>query len=157
MTLIFTFLLILLCNNIWRSERSHSQVIKIEICDIYMYSTYVRIYPPGGSHRQLAAEWKVAGSSPAVELWGFFLSLLFFPLSFSPFPLFLPSLRFISPPSFFPFMLAPPLQCSSIFLVIVHCQLAVVASSACKKSRKRPGDEATSCGCCITAQIWPAG
>ena len=58
-----------------------------------MYSTYVRIYPPGGSHRRLAAEWKVAGSSPAVELCCcFFLSLSFFspllfPLSsFSPLP-----------------------------------------------------------------------
>ena len=108
--------------NSWRSERSecsHSQVIKIEICDIYMYSTYVRIYTPGGSHRRLAAEWKVAGSSPAVELCFFSLSLFFILLSFFPFPLFLSSLPFISPPSFFPFMLAPPLQCSSIFLVIV--------------------------------------
>ena len=52
----------------WRSERSHSQVIKIEIC---------AILPPGGSHKQLAVEWKVAGSSPAVELC-FFVSLLFF-------------------------------------------------------------------------------
>ena len=46
-----------------------------------------------------------------------FFSLLFPPLSFSPFHLFPPSLPFISPPSFFPFMPAPPLQCSSIFLV----------------------------------------
>ena len=76
----------------WRSERSHSQVIRIEICDIYMYSTYVRIYPPGGSHRRLvAAEWKVAGSSPAVELcffslFPFFPPLLFSLFSFSPLP-----------------------------------------------------------------------
>ena len=67
---------------------------------------------------------EVAGSSPAVELF----SPLFSPLSFSPFPLFLPSLPFISPPSFFPFMLAPPLQCSSIFLVIAS---SVSHSSSC--------------------------
>ena len=86
----------------WRGERSHSQVIKIEICDIYMYSTYVRIYPPGGRHRRLAAEWKIAGSSPAVELCFFFsLSLLFFFFP-SPFPPFL----FFSPP--FPLSLPLP-------------------------------------------------
>ena len=116
---------------IWRSERSHSHFIKIEICDIYMYSTYVQIYPPGGSHRQLAAEWKVAGLSPAVELRFLFfsLSLSFFPLSFSPFPLFLPSLPFISPPSFFPFMLAPP--CTSMLKhfssVLTHRKSHLVA------------------------------
>ena len=97
-----------------------SQVIKIEICDIYMYSTYVRIYPPGVV---AIGGWLQSGRSRVRSLlWnsgGFFLSpFLYFSLSFSPFPLFLPSLPFISPPSFFPFMLAPPLQCSSIFLVI---------------------------------------
>ena len=65
----------------WWSKRSHSQVIKIEICDIhvYMYST-------------CGTEWKVTGSSPAVELRVFFLFLLFFSffLSFSPFPFFSP-------------------------------------------------------------------
>ena len=65
----------------------------------------------GDSCRQLAVEWKVAGSSPTVEFF-FPLLFFFFPLSFSPF------LFFFLPP-FFPFTLAPPLQCSSIFLVIM--------------------------------------
>ena len=77
-----------------RSERSHSQVIKIEICDIYKYSTYVRIYPPGVV---AIGGWLQSGRSQVRSLlWNsvFFLSLsfsFFFPLlfplsSFSPLP-----------------------------------------------------------------------
>ena len=84
-----------------------------------MYSTYESTLQAVG-----IGGWLQSGRSRVrALLWNsvfFFLSLspfLFFSLSFSPFPLFLPSLPFISPPSFFPFMLAPPLQCSSIFLV----------------------------------------
>ena len=82
----------------WRSERSHSQVIKIEICDIYLCANL----PSRCSHRRLAAGWKVAGSSPAVELFFFSLSpFLFFSLSFSSFPLFPPPFP-LSPPFLFP-------------------------------------------------------
>ena len=70
---------------IWRSERgerSHSRVIKIKICDIYMYSMYVRIYPPGG--------WLQSERSRVrTLLWNFFFLSLSLSLSLSPF--FLPS------------------------------------------------------------------
>ena len=102
------------------SAATCSQVIKIENCDntciVHTCESTLQAVAIGG--------WLQSGRSRVrALLWNSFfspppaLSLLFFPLSFPPFPLFLPSLPFISPPSFFSFMLAPPLQCSSIFLV----------------------------------------
>ena len=86
-------------------KRSHNQVIKIEICDIYLYRKYVRAIIPLGGVGNLAG-CRVAGSSPAV---GF----IFFS-SLSP-----PSFHYISLLFPFPFMLVSPLQCSSIFLVSI--------------------------------------
>ena len=73
----------------------------------------------------MLVEFKVVGSNPGVV--HFFFSFLIF---FSPFLFSLPF--FFSPGFFFslllstiPFKLAPPLQCSSIFLV-VHTHASVV-------------------------------
>ena len=55
------------------------------------------------------ADKEVAGSIPALEL---FFSLLFFLSHFYPFS--------------FPFMLAPPFQCSSIFLAIIITSILTI-------------------------------
>ena len=68
---------------------------------------------PGGGTRQLPAEWKVVGSNPAVD---FFFPPHLFLLSFFSFSPFFPLLSFYLSSSFCSFMLAPPLQCSSIFI-----------------------------------------
>ena len=69
----------------------------------------------GSSCRRLAVEWKVAGSSPAMEL--FFLSpFLFFPLFFPPFLFYLPSFKFL-------FSLSPfisPLHARSATSMLKH-------------------------------------
>ena len=87
------------CMTVWRSERSersHSQVIKIEICDIYMYSTYVRIYPPGavaiggwlqsGRSRVRSLLWNSGLFFFSLSLLFFFFPLLFPLSSLSPLP-----------------------------------------------------------------------
>ena len=94
--------------------------------------TWVRIYPPGVVAIGVGYRVEGRGFDPCCGTLVFFLSLLFFfSLSFSPSPLFLPSLPFISAPSFVSLMLAPPLQCSSIFSSIMGG-----AKDGCKASPK---------------------
>ena len=71
-------------------KRSHNQVIRIEICDIYLYSKYVHVMIPlGGVGIWLALEWQLR-----VLLWDSFSFLLFIP---SPLPPFIISLLFPFP------------------------------------------------------------
>ena len=74
----------------------------------------------------MPVEWEVAGSNPSVVL--FFSPFLFF--LFLSFPL--AAFSFFSLLSIFPFKLAPPLQCLSIFSSCGIISLCMVLACACR-------------------------
>ena len=81
--------------------------------DIYIW--YVRFYLEA-----IGGACRVGG-----RRYFFFLPHFFFSFPFFPFPFFSPLLSLFSLLSIFPFKLAPPLQCSSIFLVYVQLTICM--------------------------------
>ena len=86
----------------WQSEPSHGQVMKIEIGDVYRYIWYVRLNP------EVVARCSGVGCRVRSH------DSCFAP--FFPSPFFSPILLSLFPFLSFAFMLAPPLQCSRLFL-----------------------------------------